>query len=75
MLVSYAAINANLLVELHHMMNVVATIQKTALDANSTAMALAQQTASDLSAYKSQNAAWRQQYAPGASAVTAQMQK
>ena len=75
MRVSYAAINAKLLVQLHHMINVQATIQKTLLDAQSTALALSQQAATDLGTYKSQNAAWRTQNGASASAITSQLQK
>ena len=72
---SYAAINAKLLVELHRVLNIQATLLKTQLDSQSTTLALAQQTATDLSTYKSQNAAWRQQYGAPAGTITDQMKK
>jgi len=75
LIVSYSAINAKLLIQLHHMINVQATLEKTMLDSNSTTMALAQQTATDLSTYTSQNAAWRQQYGAPAGTITDQMKK
>jgi hypothetical protein len=72
---SYAAINAKLLVELHRLLNIQATLLKTQLDSQSATSALAQQTATDLSTYKSQNAALRRQYGAPAGTITAQMQK
>ena len=72
---SYSAINAKLLVQTHHMLNIQATLIKTLLDSQSAAQALAQQAAADINAFKSYNAMQRAKYGGSASAITAELQR
>ena len=72
---SINSINAQVGIEIHHMLNAQTTLLKTLLDSQSAAQALALQTAQDISAFKSQNAMQRLKYGANSNSILTELQR